>query len=70
MTASTVVLRHEGKVYDISLDSSQTVTEARVYVSAHDKEETWRRVKHPATISRLQALIRPAPRCPHCGAAT
>ena len=66
---STIVLRSDGRVYEVDLNPARDVVGARVYISAHDKEETWRRVKHPVTMARLQALIRPPAKCPHCGAA-
>lgn len=59
-----------GRMYWVETDKDGTLLLAEIKVKAHDKLETMRRLKHPATLARLQALVRPAPRCPHCGAVT
>jgi hypothetical protein len=66
---STVVLRlpPSGRVYEVVLDGDRTVLLAKVYISAHDKCETWRRVRNPGTLARLQDMITPREKCEACG---
>ena len=62
-------IESDGRRYWIETDQAGTLLAAEVEVKCHDKRATQRRLKHPATLARLQALVRPKARCPHCGAA-
>ena len=57
-----------GRRYWVEIDAERTLLSAQIEIHAHDKAMAARRVKHPVTLARLQALIRPPARCPHCGA--
>jgi hypothetical protein len=56
-----------GRRYIVTVDSTRTVLAASVECKAHDKRATLRVLRHPVTLARLQALVRPAAKCPHCG---
>lgn len=70
MTASRIGywLEDAGRRYWVEVDRDRTLLEASIEVKPHDKAPTTRRLKHPVTLARLQALVRPASKCPHCGA--
>jgi hypothetical protein len=56
-----------GRRYCVNLDAARTVHAAWVQVAPHDKAPTMRRLKHPVTLARLQALVRQPKKCQHCG---
>lgn len=57
-----------GKSYAVQLDpGTGAVLSAYIFVKPHDKVGTWRRLKHPATLARIQAAIKPAEVCAACG---
>jgi len=69
MTASSIGywLEDAGRRYWVEVDRDRTLLQASIEVKPHDKVATTRRLKHPVTLARLQALVRPAAKCPHCG---
>lgn len=56
-----------GKEYWLEVDEKRTLLAASVLVSAHDKSPTVRRLTHPVTLARLQAIVRPPALCALCG---
>lgn len=68
MTHSLPLVTLAGKTYAVQLDpDTGAVLSAYIFVKPHDKTETWRRLKHPATLARIQAAIKPAEICEACG---
>lgn len=53
--------------YSVAVDDDGKVVAARIRVKAHDKRETWRKLKHPVTLARLQAIVDERAWCPACG---
>ena len=61
-------LESHGRRYWVTVDRDRTLMQASVEVKPHDKAPALRLLRHPVTLARLQALVRPTARCPHCGA--
>lgn len=59
-----------GRRYWVEMDRERTLIMAEVEVAAHDKRKTLRAVRHPVTLARLQAIVRPEAKCPTCGGTT
>jgi hypothetical protein len=71
MTATVLVYDNDAdSMYAVKLDDARCLVEAHVMVEAHDKRPTWRKLKHPTTLARLQRLAVPLAPCPTCGEAT
>lgn len=60
-------LEDSGRRYWVEVDVNRTLLQASIEVKPHDKVTTKRKLTHPVTLARLQALVRPAAKCPHCG---
>ena len=60
-------LESSSRKYWVEVDQARTLLSASVEVTPHDKPRALRTLKHPVTLARLQALVRPAARCEHCG---
>lgn len=64
----TMRVKRGNQVYEVDVDMTEKKAHAaKLYVEAHDKRPTWRRVRNIKTIEILQRMIFGAECCPHCG---